>query len=116
MLVHVTCLGISFRSAPLEVRERVAFSGERLPQALASLRSLPDVEQAAVLATCNRTEIYLLSSTPIEARVRAWLLEHAGVTPEDVWPYLYQMTDRETTQHQPAAAPTIRAALGDNRD
>lgn len=97
--MHITCLGMSFRSAPVEVRDRVAFPGELLPQALESLRFLPEVEQAAILSTCNRTEIYLFSSLPADARLRAWLLEYRGISAEDVWPYLYQLTEREATLH-----------------
>jgi len=51
-------LGLNHRTAPIEVRERIVFARERLPGALASLRSLPGVAEALIVSTCNRTELY----------------------------------------------------------
>src|SRR3972149_8877942 len=52
----VTCVGINHRTAPVEVREKVAFSAEELPDALARLQD--ELGGAVVLSTCNRTELY----------------------------------------------------------
>ncbi|MDH5423364.1 MAG: glutamyl-tRNA reductase [Gammaproteobacteria bacterium] len=51
-------LGINHKTAPVEIREQVAFTPERLPEALKQLQALPGVNEAAILSTCNRTEIY----------------------------------------------------------
>ena len=60
-------LGINHQTAPVSLRERVAFSDDKLPWALSTLRSLPSVSEVAVLSTCNRTELYAV--TDDEGRV-----------------------------------------------
>jgi glutamyl-tRNA reductase len=55
-------VGLSHRSAPLELRERCAVPPERLPARLASLRALAGVEEALILSTCNRTELWVVTA------------------------------------------------------
>ncbi len=52
-------LGINHRTAPVELRERVAFTPERMAEAFAELRATSGASEAAILSTCNRTELYL---------------------------------------------------------
>jgi len=52
-------LGINHRTAPVELRERVAFTPERMAEAFAELRATSGATEAAILSTCNRTELYL---------------------------------------------------------
>jgi glutamyl-tRNA reductase len=68
-------LGVSHHSAPLDVREKLAFPPERQAEALAELAAQPGVAEAALLSTCNRTEI-VCRAEDVE-RVRAWLRAHA---------------------------------------
>ena len=70
MPLHV--LGINHHSAPLEVRERLALSPDRQPDALTDLAGQPGVQEAVLVSTCNRTEIYLEGADPIA--VRQWLV------------------------------------------
>ena len=56
MALHV--LGINHQTAPVALRERVAFAADSLAPALDSLRALPQVQEAVLLSTCNRTELY----------------------------------------------------------
>jgi len=51
-------LGLNHKTAPIELRERLAFTPQTLPEALSSLKKLDIVEEAAILSTCNRTELY----------------------------------------------------------
>ena len=55
-------LGINHRTAAVDVRERVAFTPAQLDAALGELKRLPAVSEAAVLSTCNRTELYCVTS------------------------------------------------------
>ena len=64
-------LGINHRSAPLEVRERIAVAPDRQADALADLIAQPGIAEAVLVSTCNRTEVYCRSES--EAPVRAWL-------------------------------------------
>ncbi|GGD43206.1 glutamyl-tRNA reductase [Pseudoxanthomonas indica] len=86
-------LGLNHQTAPVELRERVAFDGSALPSALASLRALPQVEEAALLSTCNRTELYAITSDG--QALADWLATHA----DGLDAYLYRHHDAEAVRH-----------------
>jgi glutamyl-tRNA reductase len=73
MALHV--LGINHRSAPLEVREKLAFPSEAQGEALADLAAQPGVAEAVLVSTCNRTEVYCRADD--EAAIRTWLERQA---------------------------------------
>jgi glutamyl-tRNA reductase len=64
-------LGVSHRTAPLELRERLALPEGRAAGVLNELRAAEPVLEAAALSTCNRTELYLVVSDPVEAESAA---------------------------------------------
>ncbi|MCF5944266.1 glutamyl-tRNA reductase, partial [Xanthomonas perforans] len=86
-------LGLNHQTAPVDLRERAAFAGDALPRALESLRALPQVSEAALLATCNRTELYAMAD---EAHSLVnWLETHApGLSG-----HLYQHREAEAVRH-----------------
>ncbi|WP_421570863.1 glutamyl-tRNA reductase [Stenotrophomonas sp. PD6] len=86
-------LGLNHQTAPVELRERVSFGGDALPQALASLRDTPQVAEAVLLSTCNRTELYAVAESG-EALAQ-WLESHAG----QLQGYLYQHADADAVRH-----------------
>ena len=86
-------LGLNHQTAPVDLRERVAFSGEGLTQALQSLRALPEVSEAALLSTCNRTELYAVAEDG--QALADWLAMHA----EGLDGYLYRHQDGEAVRH-----------------
>ena len=86
-------LGLNHQTAPVDLRERVAFGPQTLPAALASLRALPQVAEAALLSTCNRTELYAVAEDG-EALAR-WLATHA----EGLDTYLYRHQDADAVRH-----------------
>ena len=97
-------LGINHHSAPLAIRERVAFGADKLQHALASLASTEGVSEAAILSTCNRTEIYCAAEVP--AAVIDWLGRYHQISQEELAPYLY-------VHEQPAAIRhAFRVACG----
>ncbi|AEL05975.1 glutamyl-tRNA reductase [Xanthomonas campestris pv. raphani] len=86
-------LGLNHQTAPVDLRERAAFAGDALPRALDSLRTLPQVREAALLSTCNRTELYAMADDP--QTLVAWLDTHApGLSG-----YLYRHHDAEAVRH-----------------
>ena len=90
-------LGINHHSAPLEVREKLAFPQERVGAALADLLSQPGVAEAVLVSTCNRTEVYCRADDA--AAVQAWLArqgERAGVRIED---RIYRHDDEAAIRH-----------------
>lgn len=90
-------LGINHHSAPLDVRERVAFHAERLPQALADLTGTCPVREAAILSTCNRTELYCSAESP--EVVIDWLVRHHQLSRETLAPYLYVHDQPDAVRH-----------------
>lgn len=90
-------LGINHRTAPLTVREQVAFHAEELCRALADLSSSGRVVEAAILSTCNRTELYCQADDP--AAAARWLSEYRRVPLGEIEPYLYTYPDREAVRH-----------------
>lgn len=86
-------LGINHQTAPVSLRERVAFDAAALPAALESLRALPEVSEAAVLSTCNRTELYAIASD--SQALSNWLATHA----DGLEAYLYRHSDAEAVRH-----------------
>lgn len=90
-------LGINHQTAPVSLRERVAFSGDAVPAALDALRALPSVHEVALLSTCNRTELYAIADDNGDA-VANWLATHpddAG----DLHAYLYRHEDADAVRH-----------------
>jgi glutamyl-tRNA reductase len=90
-------LGINHHSAPLAIRERVAFHADKLHQALADLTRSQPVGEAAILSTCNRTEIYCAAESP-EA-VIDWLVRYHGVERGELAPFLYTHDQPEAIRH-----------------
>ncbi|WP_149195984.1 glutamyl-tRNA reductase [Luteimonas suaedae] len=89
-------LGINHQSAPVALRERVAFAEHALPGALAALRALPQVREAALLSTCNRTELYAITDDDGQA-LADWLATHPGG--DDLHAYLYRHRDADAVRH-----------------
>ena len=95
MAFHV--LGISHHTAPLDVREKLAFAPERQPEALAELAGQPGVAEAVLVSTCNRTEIYCQADDP--AGARAWLCAAAEKLGLDVDRFIYSHSGESAVRH-----------------
>src|SRR2546430_15561783 len=89
--------GLKPQPAPLAIRERVAFPAERLRSALAELTLREPVREAAILSTCNRTEIYCALGEPQAAL--EWLAGYHRVQPQELKPYLYTLPQGEAVRH-----------------
>ncbi|MDR3212421.1 MAG: glutamyl-tRNA reductase [Azoarcus sp.] len=90
-------LGINHRTAPLAVREQLAFHAGELRQALWDLTGGGNVLEAAILSTCNRIELYCQAEDP-KATV-SWLSENRRVPLREIEPYLYTHPEREAVRH-----------------
>lgn len=92
-------LGLNHKTAPVDIREQVAFSSEQILEALQQLATLPAINEAAILSTCNRTELYCEfngddNNLPID-----WFLQHHHLKGYDPKPYLYTYIDRNSVSH-----------------
>ena len=96
-------LGINHQTAPVALRERVAFADSAVPAALAELRALPGVREVALLSTCNRTELY--ASADDDRVLADWLSSHPGADDAGADPsqalhaYLYRRSGDEAARH-----------------
>lgn len=96
----VVTLGLNHKSAPLAVREQVVLPAERLDAALAALASRPGVREAAVLSTCNRTEIYAVLAPEAEPTIlQRWLEAEQGLEHDWLNQYLYTLHDDAAISH-----------------
>lgn len=92
--------GLNHRSAPVEVRERLAFDEGSIPAALKVLRQKPGVVEGMILSTCNRVEIAVSSEDQGGDRaIDEFLAETRHVERDWVRPYLYTFEDRDAIQH-----------------
>lgn len=90
-------LGLNYRSAPLNLRERVAIAADALPDALAEIRAVPGIREAAVLSTCNRTEIFTVGGA--QASLCQWLSQRGEVEPHDLQPHLFAYDNGRAIRH-----------------
>ena len=102
--MQLFALGINHHTAPLAVREQVAFDPSRMGQALHDLLKAKSVREAAILSTCNRTELYCAADHPQAAA--DWLAEYHSLSPQKIHPYLYQHPQQDAVRHM------VRVAAG----
>jgi glutamyl-tRNA reductase len=94
-------MGLSHRTAPLAVRERLAVAPEQMSGAIQQLGSLPEVREVALLSTCNRVEVYAVSPD-LDAAIAALQRDfaaRAGTTEAELTPHLYVRVDVEAVHH-----------------
>ncbi len=90
-------LGLNHRTAPLPVREQLAFHAEELGRALEGLVSNAQAHEAVILSTCNRTELYCQAESP--PAVGAWLAEYRRLNYREIEPFLYVHSGRDAVRH-----------------
>ena len=95
--MQVFALGLNHTTAPLAVRERVAFTAESIGAALAELWRSRPAEEAAILSTCNRTELYLAGGDP--GKARDWLAGIHALPQHDLAPHIYTLPQDQAIRH-----------------
>ena len=91
--------GINYNTAPVAIRERLAFSAEILPRALKSLKLAANISEAAILSTCNRTEFYYHTSEANTIKLIDWIAAEKDIDPVDFTPYLYSYQESNSIRH-----------------
>lgn len=94
---HLYTLGLNHTTAPLEIREKVSFSPDILSRALSDLLGGRKVREAAILSTCNRTEVYCRGGAPEE--VASWLEGTHQLRHKSLEPHLYTLRGNEAVTH-----------------
>jgi glutamyl-tRNA reductase len=89
--------GLNHQTAPLDVRERVVFHAEQVTQALRDLVDRRPVSEAAIISTCNRTEVYCTTAEPRTAI--DWMADYHRMKPSQIQPYLYELPQARAVKH-----------------
>lgn len=96
----LSAIGLTHRTAPIEVREPLAVAESELPVVLPLLRALPGVREALLLSTCHRTEVYLVADDrPPTASVASTLGHLRGVDPDAFGPHLSVWLGEDAVRH-----------------
>ncbi len=93
--MKLTVIGLNHQTAPLAIREQLAFAAAALPEAVRDL-SVNAAAEAVILSTCNRTELYCVGDAEM---IINWLADYQGVNADDIRPYLYTLGCSETIRH-----------------
>lgn len=99
-------LGLSHHSAPVEARERLAFTDSELPAALTRLRALAGVDEAAILSTCNRTEILAITEPDLVPQLIEWWRRELNAPAGLIEQFVYTHRDQAAVLH------SLRVASG----
>ena len=92
-------LGLNHRTAPVAIRELTVFAPDKIDSALHELITVPEVEEAAILSTCNRTEIYCQINSQQPDRALSWFIDHHGMHDMRHEDFLYHFFDQKTVRH-----------------
>jgi glutamyl-tRNA reductase len=92
-------LGLNHLTAPLDVREQVAFAPDAMPRALSDLAGQPGVNEALILSTCNRTELYVDIEAGAEIVPQRWLLAHHRLDAHRLDEFLYRHDEDAAVRH-----------------
>ncbi|OIO69819.1 MAG: glutamyl-tRNA reductase [Zetaproteobacteria bacterium CG_4_9_14_3_um_filter_49_83] len=104
--MRICHVGLNHKTAPVELRERLAVAADQIPGILNGLTAQSPVREAAILSTCNRVEVTVVTHDPDAAiaAVHQWFASKAVMDIEEVTPYLYSHTTQKAIRHIYAVA------------
>ena len=97
--MHLISIGLNHTTAPIEIRERAAVAADHLEDALTDIAKHSAIEEATILSTCNRTEVYCQLPEPNSEVVSDWLCGFHQLKKEEVKPYLYTFPGHQAVNH-----------------
>ena len=105
--MSILAYGLNYRTASLDLRERIAFPEEKLSHALKSVtKDISGVSEVAIVSTCNRTEFYCAADPNSAEEISRWLAETRLITLDELENASYRYWDKDAAQH------IIRVASG----
>ena len=109
--MNLLIIGINHTSAPIELRERVAFTAEQLEKALPDLIHVADLNEVAILSTCNRTEIIAAAEKQSDLKVIHWLANYHAMSFDDLKSSIYIKSKSQITSqdHNQTTRQSIRS-------
>ncbi len=99
--MEIAVVGLSHKTAPVEMREKVAFAPDCLHEAALTVRGLPGVREGIILSTCNRVEVYAATRRREEGveSLLKFMSEHHGIPLEELRPHLYVYAGIDAVRH-----------------
>jgi glutamyl-tRNA reductase len=99
--MHLLLIGISHRTAPVDLRERIDFQTRGVDQALRALVALGSTREAVIVSTCNRAEIYAAADDAARAKMDlvSFVGSFSGVSDADIKPHVYDIADLDAARH-----------------
>ena len=97
--MQLVAYGVNHTTAPVDIRENIAFNAETLPGALYALKAAPGVVEAVIVSTCNRTEIYCHLEDEDAIDVGEWLHRYHRAEAKTLDNYLYQHQGSDVIRH-----------------
>src|SRR5512136_2664676 len=99
--MNIVVVGLSHKTASVEIREKVAFAPNRMEKPLNELAGLPDINEGVIVSTCNRVEIYAATHDIAGgmARLKRFLAEYHGIPLDTLEPHLYSHHGEEAVRH-----------------
>src|SRR5712675_2718862 len=99
--MHLLLVGLSHRTAPVELRERVDFQARDLAAALRALSQRGSAREAVVVSTCNRAEMYVAcdESEPTRQDLLRFLSDYNQIATSDIAPHVYDVVDLDAARH-----------------
>lgn len=92
-------IGINYNTAPVAIRERLAFPADILESSLKELWQVKEITEAAILSTCNRTEFYCQSNTENKEILIDWVAQNRHIATTELTPCLYSHTNNQLIRH-----------------
>ena len=97
--MSILAFGINHKTAPVDIREKVAFQPAQMIDALRDLTARPHVKEAAIVSTCNRTELYCGLDRQNHEIIIDWLSRYHNLRADDIVPYIYTHPDQFAVRH-----------------
>jgi glutamyl-tRNA reductase len=94
----LSIIGVNYKTAPIELRERIAISREELPDTTRALADVPGVNECMIVSTCNRVELLASVDSP-QIDLAAFLHQHFGLDPALLAPHIYREDDQDAVNH-----------------
>jgi glutamyl-tRNA reductase len=111
--VSIVVIGVNHRTSALALRERLVVADDQLPKLLHGLTARPNIAEAVVLSTCNRTEVYAVAERfhGAYADIRDFFCELGNLAPEDLHPHIYSQHDSDAVAHLFSVAAGLDSAV-----
>jgi glutamyl-tRNA reductase len=95
----IVLVGVNHKTAPVELRERLAIPPEQLADAMRSLAGVAGVHEGMILSTCNRVELVACQDAPTAEHLLSFFQRYFSINPAELLPHLYQYQEEEAVRH-----------------